>query len=69
MAVGAWTLLSTLDSEQETKPSAAPLGGEPGWGAGCFITWKSSGTTAFPLNSGVLTRILPTPQSQKASAE
>lgn len=70
VAVGAWTLLSTLDSEQEMKPSAAPLvGGEPGWGAGCFITWKSSGTTAFQLSSGVLTGILPTPQSQKASAE
>lgn len=49
---------------------AAPLvGGKPACGVGCFITWKSNGTTAFTLNSGVLTRIPPTPQSQKASAE
>ena len=73
-AVGTWTLLSTLDSEQETpkegEPSAAPLvGGKPACGVGCFITWKSSGTAASTLNSGVLTRIPPTLQSQKASAE
>ena len=74
VAVGAWTLLSMLDSEQETpkegEPSAAPLvGGKPACGVGCFITWKSSGTAASTLNSGVLTRIPPTLQSQKASAE
>ena len=72
--MGAWTLLSTRIKNRKTPKERGAQCSPTRWrktmlGGGCLITWKSRGTTAFPLNSGVLTRILPTPQSQRASAE